>query len=103
MLRVRAQSVTFVTQPAHRVLRPATPPMASETDSGRLSAAHAADTEILVRRGMTKGYELFSLLTPPAYVAFVLMRKGRAHFAVNRFLRAAWAGGAIGTQPTRDF
>ncbi|OJA11491.1 hypothetical protein AZE42_07873 [Rhizopogon vesiculosus] len=70
--------------------------MASEMDSDKLSAVHAADTEILVRRGMTKGYELFSLLTPPAYVAFVLMRKGRAHLTVNRFLRATWAGGAIG-------
>ncbi|KAG0706354.1 hypothetical protein DFH29DRAFT_846116 [Suillus ampliporus] len=64
--------------------------------SERLSAAHAADMEILVRRGMTKGYELFSLLTPPAYVAFVLMRKGKTHFTVNRLLRATWVGGAVG-------
>ncbi|KAG1749098.1 uncharacterized protein EDB91DRAFT_833930 [Suillus paluster] len=64
--------------------------------SERFSAVHAADMEILVRRGMTKGYELFSLLTPPAYVAFVLMRKGKAHFTVNRFLRATWVGGAVG-------
>jgi len=70
--------------------------MASETDSDKRSAVHAADIEILVRRGMTKGYELFSLLTPPAYVAFVLMRKGRGHFTVNRFLRATWVGGAVG-------
>jgi len=76
--------------------------MASEMDSEMRSAAHAADTEILVRRGMTKGYELFSLITPPAYVAFVLMRKGRAHFSVNRFLRASWVGGAIGTQASCD-
>jgi hypothetical protein len=76
--------------------------MTSETDSGERSAVHAADTEILVRRGMTKGYELFSLLTPPAYAAFVLMRKGRAHFTVNRFLRATWVGGAVGTQAHCD-
>lgn len=54
--------------------------------------------EVLVRRGMTKGYEVFSLLTPPAYAAFVLMRKGKGHFTVNRFLRATWVGGAVGMQ-----
>lgn len=57
---------------------------------------HAADVEFLVRRSMTKGYQLFSLLTPPAYMAFVLARKGRAHFSINRFLRATWVGGAVG-------
>ncbi|KAG6379247.1 hypothetical protein JVT61DRAFT_11696 [Boletus reticuloceps] len=56
--------------------------------------SHAADVEFLVRRSMTKGYQLFSLLTPPAYVAFVLARKGRAQFSINRFLRATWVGGA---------
>ncbi|KAG2041543.1 hypothetical protein BDR03DRAFT_856106 [Suillus americanus] len=59
-----------------------------------LSATHAADVEVLMRRGMTKGYEVFSLLTPPAYAAFVLMRKGKGHFTINRFLRATWVGGA---------
>ncbi|KAG1904100.1 uncharacterized protein F5891DRAFT_66381 [Suillus fuscotomentosus] len=63
--------------------------------SERLSETHA-DMEVLVRRGMTKGYEVFSLLTPPAYAAFVLMRKGKGHFTVNRFLRATWVGGAVG-------
>ncbi|KIJ17076.1 hypothetical protein PAXINDRAFT_9932 [Paxillus involutus ATCC 200175] len=56
----------------------------------------AVDTQFLVRRSMTKGYELLSLLTPPAYIAFILARKGRAHFSVNRFLRATWVGGAVG-------
>ncbi|KAG2348559.1 hypothetical protein BDR05DRAFT_904108 [Suillus weaverae] len=64
--------------------------------SERLSSTHAADMEVLVRRGMTKGYEVFSLLAPPAYAAFVLMRKGKGHFTVNRFLRATWVGGAVG-------
>src|SRR5438132_664177 len=58
--------------------------------------AHAADVEVLVRRSMTKGYELFSLLTPPAYIAFVLARKGKGHLSVNRFLRATWVSGAVG-------
>ncbi|KAH7927753.1 hypothetical protein BV22DRAFT_1006486 [Leucogyrophana mollusca] len=60
------------------------------------SAAHAADTEVLVRRSMTKGYELLSLLAPPIYTAFVLVRKGRGHFTANRLLRATWVGGAVG-------
>ncbi|KAG2158097.1 uncharacterized protein EDB93DRAFT_1077933 [Suillus bovinus] len=64
--------------------------------SEKSSETHAADMEFLVRRGMTKGYEVFSLLTPPAYVAFVLMRKGKGHFTVNRFLRTTWVGGAVG-------
>ncbi|KAG2133915.1 hypothetical protein BD769DRAFT_498820 [Suillus cothurnatus] len=61
-----------------------------------LSATHAADIEVLIRRGMTKGYEVFSLLTPSAYAAFVLTRKGKGHLTVNRFLRATWVGGAVG-------
>ncbi|KAG2115203.1 uncharacterized protein F5147DRAFT_412688 [Suillus discolor] len=64
--------------------------------SERLSGTHATDMEVLMRRGMTKGYEVFSLLTPPAYAAFVLLRKGKGHFTVNRFLRATWVGGAVG-------
>ncbi|THH15604.1 hypothetical protein EW146_g4904 [Bondarzewia mesenterica] len=61
-----------------------------------LVAAHTVDTEFLVRRSMTKGYQLFSLLTPPIYVASTLFRRGRGHITVNRFLRATWLGGAAG-------
>jgi hypothetical protein len=57
---------------------------------------HAADTEFLVRKFMTKGYEYLSLLTPPIYAAFVLSRHGRSHFSLNRLLRATWVGGAAG-------
>ncbi|KAI6036872.1 hypothetical protein BKA83DRAFT_194320 [Pisolithus microcarpus] len=66
--------------------------MAAQSDA----LARSADVEVLVRRSMTKGYELLSLLTPPAYTAFVLARKGRGHLTVNRFLRANWIGGAAG-------
>ncbi|KAH9842939.1 uncharacterized protein C8Q71DRAFT_735245 [Rhodofomes roseus] len=59
--------------------------------------AHAADVEFLVRRGMTKGYQLMSLLTPPLYATFALSRYGRAQFSVNRLLRATWIGGVAGT------
>ncbi|KAI0933853.1 hypothetical protein AcV5_005889 [Taiwanofungus camphoratus] len=57
---------------------------------------HAADTEFLVRRGMTKGYQVLSLLTPPLYTAIALSRYGKAHFSVNRLLRATWVGGSVG-------
>ncbi|KAI6043036.1 hypothetical protein EDC04DRAFT_824505 [Pisolithus marmoratus] len=65
-------------------------------DAQNQSFARDADVEVLVRRSMTKGYELFSLLTPPAYMALVLARKGRGHLTANRFLRATWIGGATG-------
>lgn len=60
------------------------------------SQAHAADTEYFVRRGMTKGYQIASLVAPPIYVAFVLSRYGRSHLTVNRALRSTWVGGTIG-------
>ncbi|KAI8998870.1 hypothetical protein BD414DRAFT_433118 [Trametes punicea] len=58
--------------------------------------AHAADIEFFVRRGMTKGYQLLSLLTPPVYAVFALTRYGRSHLSVNRVLRATWIGGSVG-------
>ncbi|TFK42779.1 hypothetical protein BDQ12DRAFT_676790 [Crucibulum laeve] len=60
-------------------------------------AAHAADTDYLVRQAMTTGYQLGSLLTPPAYLAFILARRGRGSFSLNRLLRATWIGGLGGT------
>ncbi|VDC07157.1 unnamed protein product [Peniophora sp. CBMAI 1063] len=70
--------------------------MADPAQALALEQARAADTEFLTRRSMTKGYELFSLLTPPLYTAFVLLRKPKGHFNVNRLLRATWFGGATG-------
>lgn len=72
------------------------PNMSENVQVDELALAHAADTEYLVRRGMGKGYQLLSLATPPIYAAFVLARKGRSHFSINRFLRATWVGGAAG-------
>ncbi|KAI0340650.1 hypothetical protein BDW22DRAFT_1378788 [Trametopsis cervina] len=57
---------------------------------------HAADTEFFVRRGMTKGYQLLSLLAPPVYAAAAITRYGRGHLSVNRILRATWIGGSAG-------
>ncbi|KAI0295511.1 hypothetical protein BC826DRAFT_909106 [Russula brevipes] len=58
--------------------------------------ARLADTEYLIRRSMTKGYQLFSIMTPPIYAGFSLFRKGRGYLTVNRVLRATWLGGAAG-------
>ncbi|TFK90972.1 hypothetical protein K466DRAFT_483721 [Polyporus arcularius HHB13444] len=58
--------------------------------------AHDADVEFFVRRGMTKGYQLLSLLTPPVYAVFAASRYGRSHLSVNRILRATWMGGSVG-------
>ncbi|KAI0256508.1 hypothetical protein BJV78DRAFT_1117246 [Lactifluus subvellereus] len=66
--------------------------------SENIDSEHArlADTEYLVRRSMTKGYQLFSIITPPIYAGFGLFRKGRGYLTVNRLLRATWLGGAAG-------
>lgn len=61
-----------------------------------LDDVHAADTNYLVREAMATGYQFFSLITPPAYVAFVIARRGRAAFSINRLLRATWVGGLSG-------
>lgn len=61
-----------------------------------METTHAADTEFLVKKSMSSGYRLFSVLTPPVYTAFVLMQRGRGAFSINRLLRATWLGGAVG-------
>ena len=66
------------------------------SEETELYHARIADTEYLVRRSMTKGYQLLSILTPPIYAGFGLFRKGRGHLTVNRLLRATWLGGAAG-------
>ncbi|KAI0273834.1 hypothetical protein BC834DRAFT_855794 [Gloeopeniophorella convolvens] len=69
--------------------------MASDS-SEEAQYARLADTEYLVRRSMTKGYQLFSILTPPIYAGFSLFRRGRGHLTVNRLLSATFYGGAAG-------
>lgn len=61
-----------------------------------VTQAHNADIEYFVRRGMTKGYQLASLLTPVVYTVFATTRYGRSHINVNRLLRATWMGGSFG-------
>jgi len=64
-----------------------------------LQNARIADTEYLVRRSMTKGYQLFSILTPPIYIGFNIFRKRSSHITVNRLLRATWLSGVAGMYP----
>ncbi|KAH9079228.1 hypothetical protein EDB83DRAFT_2503719 [Lactarius deliciosus] len=61
----------------------------AQANSDEQTLARFADTEYLVRRSVTKGYQLFSILTPPIYA-------GISHLTVNRLLRATWLGGAAG-------
>ncbi|KAF8969878.1 hypothetical protein BDZ97DRAFT_1653399 [Flammula alnicola] len=58
-----------------------------------MSGAHAADTDYLVRQAMNTGYQWSSLIVPPAYIAYVVARRGRADLSINRVLRATWVGG----------
>ena len=69
---------------------------AQNTLAAQNAAFLSADVEYMVRRGMTKGYQIASVLTPPIYTALVLTRRGRAQFSINRLLRATWLGGAAG-------
>ncbi|KAF8201583.1 hypothetical protein BJ912DRAFT_945780 [Pholiota molesta] len=62
----------------------------------QISDAHAADTEYLVRQAMNAGYQWSSLIVPPAYVAYIIARKGRGELSLNRILRATWVGGLGG-------
>lgn len=61
-----------------------------------LENARIADTQYLVRRSMTKGYQLFSILTPPIYIGFNIFRKKSSHITMNRLLRSTWLGGVAG-------
>lgn len=67
-----------------------------DSDLVETALAHSADTNYLVRLSMNTGYQIFSLLTPPIYTAFVLARKGRASWSLNRTLRATWVVGIGG-------
>jgi len=63
-----------------------------------ISSAHAVDTEYLVRGAMNSGYQWSSLLIPPAYITYVLARRGRGDLSLNRVLRATWIGGFAGAE-----
>lgn len=54
------------------------------------------DTEYLVRKSMSTGYQWSSLVVPPAYIVYVAARKGRGYISLNKILRATWVGGLGG-------
>ena len=82
----------------YRLTQVTTVQMSSETID--LENARIADTQYLVRRSMTKGYQLLSIITPPIYIGFNLFRKRSSQITVNRVLRATWLGGVAGMYPT---
>ncbi|KAF9070378.1 hypothetical protein BDP27DRAFT_1323945 [Rhodocollybia butyracea] len=57
---------------------------------------HSADTEYLVRKGSNTGYRVISVVTPPAYLVYVLTRYGRHSLSINGLLRSTWIGGLAG-------
>src|SRR5713226_3681700 len=86
--------MSFIGPAAGRKQLPTNASMASENTD--LENARIADTQYLVRRSMTKGYQLFSILTPPVYIGFSLFRKTSSYITVNRLLRATLLGGVAG-------
>jgi len=54
----------------------------------------AADFEAVFRADIQRGYQVASLIAPPAYIITSLLR--RRGLSVNRVLRATWVGGAGG-------
>ncbi|TFK25067.1 hypothetical protein FA15DRAFT_591346 [Coprinopsis marcescibilis] len=71
--------------------------MANIPDVTEQALAHAADTEFLVRKSMNTGYQVATLLAPPVYTAFIIARRGRSSWSLNRTLRATWVGGFAGS------
>ena len=60
------------------------------------SMVHQVDTEYLVRKSMTTGYQWSSLIVPPVSIAYVAVRRGRKYISLNKILRATWIGGLGG-------
>jgi len=56
---------------------------------------HLTDYNAVIRHSALKGYQTFSLITPPVYIVASLVR--RRPFYINRLLRATWVGGVAGT------
>ncbi|KZV94042.1 hypothetical protein EXIGLDRAFT_737493 [Exidia glandulosa HHB12029] len=50
-----------------------------------------------VRHAASLGWQIASIAAPPAYIAFVLARRGRSALSLNSVFRASWIGGVAGT------
>ena len=65
-----------------------------------MATTYAVDTSYLVGQAMSTGYQWTSLVVPPAYIASMIARRGRANhgLSLNKILRATWIGGLCGAQ-----
>ncbi|CAE6475881.1 unnamed protein product [Rhizoctonia solani] len=68
--------------------------MVTATDLGIVEAAHAADSEYILRQYSTRGYQTFSFIAPIAYTGYTLVR--RRPWSIQQTLRATWLGGLGG-------
>ncbi|KAG8738141.1 hypothetical protein FRC12_016897 [Ceratobasidium sp. 428] len=63
-------------------------------DVGILQAAHAADSEYILRQYSTRGYQTLSFVAPLAYIGYTVA-KGKP-WTLSQTLRATWVGGLGG-------
>ncbi|CAE6424636.1 hypothetical protein ACGC1H_002573 [Rhizoctonia solani] len=68
--------------------------MATATDLGIIEAAHAADSDYILRQYSSRGYQMLSFAAPLAYTGYALAR-GRP-WSIQQTLRATWLGGIGG-------
>ncbi|CAE6414808.1 unnamed protein product [Rhizoctonia solani] len=68
--------------------------MATPADLGIVEAAHAADSEYILRQYSSRGYQTLSFVAPIAYTGYALTR-GRP-WSIRQTLRATWFGGISG-------
>ncbi|CAE6479419.1 unnamed protein product [Rhizoctonia solani] len=68
--------------------------MVTAADLGIVEAAHAADSEYILRQYSTRGYQSLSLIAPIAYTGYALAR--RRPWSIQQTLRATWMGGLGG-------
>lgn len=68
--------------------------MVTAMDLGIVEAAHAADSEYILRQYSTRGYQTLSFVAPIAYTGYALAR--RRPWSIEQTLRATWLGGIGG-------
>jgi len=68
--------------------------MTEISDIAVLEAAHAADSEYILRQYSTRGYQTLSFIAPLAYTGYAIARK--RPWTLNHTLRATWIGGLAG-------
>ncbi|CAE6534067.1 unnamed protein product [Rhizoctonia solani] len=68
--------------------------MSTAAELGIVEAAHAADSEYILRQYSSRGYQTLSFVAPIAYTGYALAR-GRP-WSIQQALRATWVGGIGG-------